>query len=334
MTLVRVLPGLLLSILVAVAAAALGALETELLGRAWLEPLVLAILLGMAVGNLVRLPPSFDPGIGLSAKVLLDIAVALLGATLSWAAVAALGPKLFLLIALVVIAGLLLAFMLARALGLGARLALLIAAGSAICGNSAIAAIAPILNAKREEVAAAIALTALIGVITVLILPIAVFAFGLELPRYAVLAGLTVYAVPQVVAATASFGTATIALATLVKLARVVMLGPLTLLVALFAARFDEDAGTKPRRRPSLYLPWFIVAFAILAGARSTGFISEQAAAFIGILSKQLATVAMAALGLSVRLSTLREVGPPVALASASATVVMLMLAITTVQLL
>jgi uncharacterized integral membrane protein (TIGR00698 family) len=330
----RFLPGLLLAVVVALCAAGVGILEADLFGRAWLEPLVLAILLGMVVGNAVRLPQAVEPGLRFSAKTLLDIAVALLGATLSWAAVAALGARLFLVIALVVTIGLLLAFLLGRALGLGARLAMLIAAGNAICGNSAIAAVAPIIGARREEVAAAIALTALIGVVTVLALPFAVFALGQELPSYAVLTGLTVYAVPQVVAAAAPFGTATIALATLVKLARVVMLGPLTLVLALVARRFAQvDEGQTKRRSPMLYLPWFIIAFALLAGARSVGVIADEMAAGLGSLSKQLATVAMAALGLEVRLANLREVGAKVALASALAALLMLLLAAGALQL-
>jgi len=328
LSVLRFLPGLLLAVVIAVCAAGLGRLEADLLGRAWLEPLVLAILLGMLIGNVVRLPPAVEPGIRFSAKTLLDIAVALLGATLSWAAVAALGAKLFLVIALVVTVGLLLAFLIGRALGLGARLAMLIAAGNAICGNSAIAAVAPIIGARREEVAAAIALTALIGVVTVLALPFAVFALGQELPDYAVLTGLTVYAVPQVIAAAAPFGTAVIALATLVKLARVVMLGPLTLGLALVAHRFAQADENQPlRRSPMLFLPWFIIAFALLAAARSAGMIGDDVAAWLGLLSKLLATVAMAAVGLEVRLATLREVGPRVALASALAAFLMLILA-------
>ncbi len=330
----QLLPGLLLSGMVAVGAMGLGSLESALLGQMWLDPLVLAILLGMVIGNNISLPPSFDHGISFSAKVLLDIAVALLGATLSWAAVAALGPKLFVSITLVVVVGLLLAYLLARAVGLSSRLAMLIASGSAICGNSAIAAVAPLIHAKREEVAAAIALTALIGVVAVLILPFAVLVFEVSLPSYAVLAGLTVYAVPQVVAATSAFGTATIALATLVKLTRVVMLGPLTVVIALLAPRFQTASGLEPRRRPVFYLPWFILVFAILAGARSAGWIAEGNAAALGLISKQLATIAMAALGLGVRFSALRKVGPKVALASALAALLMLMLAVTTIQLL
>jgi uncharacterized integral membrane protein (TIGR00698 family) len=324
----------LLSVLVALVAVGLGHVEARLLGRPWLEPLVLAILLGMVLGNMFRLPEAVAPGIRFSARTLLDIAVALLGATLSWAAVTAIGARLFLIIALVVLAALLIVFMVGRALGLSRRLAMLIAAGNAICGNSAIAAVAPIIGAKREEVAAAIALTALIGVVTVVSLPLAVHGLGQELPAYAVLTGLTVYAVPQVVAAAAPFGTATVALATLVKLARVVMLGPLTLLLSLLGRHFSE-AGDDPAsvHRPILYLPWFIIAFVILAAARSGEWIGDDLAATLGQWSKQLSTVAMAALGLEVRLASLREAAPRVALVSALAAVLMLVLAVGALQL-
>ena len=334
----RLLPGIALALLIALLAAALGQLEADQLGRAWIEPMVLAILLGMALANLLRLPRLLDPGIAFSAKTLLDIAVALLGATLSWAAIEALGLALVGLIALVVVAGLALGYALSRALGLNPRLAMLVAAGNAICGNSAIAAVAPLVRARPQEVAAAIALTAIIGVVAVLALPFAVLAFAMPLPAYAVLTGLTVYAVPQVVAAAAPFGTATLALATLVKLARVVMLGPLTLVLALFASRWEHDerhderggegqGEGQGRARPRFYLPWFIIAFAALAALRSLGLIPDTLAATLGLASKHLATIAMAALGLTVRLAALRETGPRVAAASFGGALVMLGLA-------
>lgn len=333
MKIAATLPGLFLSGLIALAATLLARVEVDLLGRAWLEPMVLAILLGMVLANIASLPRSVEPGVRFSAKTLLDIAVALLGATLSWAAIEELGWTLFLGIALLVLVALGTTFALARACGLGPRLAVLIAAGNSICGNSAIAAVAPIVRARPQEVAAAIALTALIGVMTVLVLPFAVFAFGMALPDYALLTGLTVYAVPQVVAAAAPFGGAVIALATLVKLARVVMLGPLTLVLALLAPRLAEG-GEGPHGRPRLYLPWFIMAFAFLAVLRSLGLIDEPVANWMGYASKQLATVAMAALGLEVRLATLREVGPRVALASAGSALLLLLLALAAVQML
>jgi uncharacterized integral membrane protein (TIGR00698 family) len=328
------LPGIGLSGLIALAATLLAQVEADMLGRAWLEPMVLAILLGMALANLWRVPGAFAPGVVFSAKTLLDIAVALLGATLSWAAIAALGGKLFFGIMLLVLVALGLTFVLARALGLSRRLSILIAAGNSICGNSAIAAVAPIVGARPHDVAAAIALTALIGVIAVLALPFAVFAFGMAHGNYALLTGLTVYAVPQVVAAAAPFGSAVIALATLVKLARVVMLGPLTLLLSVLAPRFAEGGEPPASGRPTLYLPWFIIAFALLATLRSMGAIGDETAAMLGSVSKLLATVAMAALGLGVSIATLREVGPRVALASAGAAILLLLLALAVVQLL
>jgi uncharacterized integral membrane protein (TIGR00698 family) len=332
--LLALLPGLALSGLIALAATLLAQLEADWLGRAWIEPMVLAILLGMALANLWRVPSSAEPGVSFSAKTLLDIAVALLGATLSWAAIASLGGWLFLGIALLVLLALSVTFVLARALGLSRRLSILIAAGNSICGNSAIAAVAPIVGAKPRDVAAAIALTACIGVITVLALPFAVFAFEMAYADYALLTGLTVYAVPQVVAAAAPFGSAVIALATLVKLSRVVMLGPLTLVLSVLAPHFANSGERPPGGRPTLYLPWFIIAFALLAALRSLGVIADDTAVMLGSVSKVLATIAMAALGLGVSVATLREVGPRVAIASAGAAVLLLLLALVAVQIL
>ena len=329
----KLFPGVLLAALLALAAHLLAWLEITLLARSWIEPMVLAILLGMLVANLRPLPGQVEPGVDFAAKSVLDVAVALLGATLSWAAIAALGLSLFLSIAGLVIVALGAVYGLSRLLTLSPRLSILIAAGNAICGNSAIAAVAPIVGARREEVTAAITLTALIGIVTVLALPFAVWLFGMTLPSYAVLAGLSVYAVPQVVAATAPFGTAVIALATLVKLARVVMLGPLTLVLSLLARHFRDPGDPAAQGRPRFYLPWFIIAFAVLSAVRSAGFIGDDIAAALGQTSKMLATVAMAALGLGVRLAALREVGPRVAAASAGAAVVLLLLAAATASL-
>ena len=332
----RLFPGIFLCLLVGAAAELAGAAETMLFGRAWLEPLVLAILLGMIAGNAVTLSPMTAPGIRFSAKTVLDIAVALLGATLSSAALQSLGVTAVLLIALMVFVALAGAFLLCRLLGLSRRLAMLIAAGNAICGNSAIAAVAPIIGADEEEIAAAISLTALLGVVTVLLLPLAVYAFGLALPRYALLTGLTVYAVPQVIAAAAPFGAATVTLATFVKLARVLMLGPLTLVLSLLASRFGEPSSATPaqRARPLLFLPWFILAFLLLAAGRWLGLFGDDLARLLGTLSNYLAVVAMAALGFGVRLRSLVEVGPRVALGTGLANLMMVVLAIGMLQLL
>jgi len=333
--LLTILPGLALCVVVGLAAQLLGSLEAMLFGRAWLEPLVLAILLGMLIANAIVLPDSVRPGIRFGAKTVLDIAVALLGATLSIAALETLGLTSVALIAAMVFVALAIGFWVARTLGLNRRLAMLIAAGNAICGNSAIAAVAPIIGADEEEIAAAISLTALLGVITVLLLPIAVYVFDMALPRYALLSGLTVYAVPQVIAAAAPFGAATITLATFVKLARVLMLGPLTLLLSVLAPRFAEPgSGDITAARPRLFLPWFILAFLALAICRWTGLIGESIGHPLGLVSNWLAVVAMAGLGFGVRLRSLTEVGPRVAATTCLVNLMMVGLALLVLRLL
>jgi len=329
-------PGILLCMLVGLAAQLLGSVEAMLFGRAWLEPLVLAILLGMVLGNAVALPAAAVPGIRFSAKTLLDIAVALLGASLSVAVLDSLGTLAIALILAMVCVALAGGFLLCRALGLNRRLAMLVAAGNAICGNSAIAAVAPIVAADEEEIAAAISLTALFGVVTVLLLPFAVYVFDLALPRYAVLTGLTVYAVPQVIAAAAPFGAGIVTLATFVKLARVLMLGPLTVVLALLAPHFQDRTGDAPRAsaRPKLFLPWFIIAFVALAALRWSGLLGDELAGLLGLLSNYLAIIAMAALGFGVRLRSLVEVGPRVALGTVLTAMMMALLALATLQLL
>lgn len=326
---VAIVPGLLLCLAIGAVAQAVGNIEVKTLGRTWLEPLVLAILLGTITRSLVALPTYTRAGIRFSAKTLLDCAVALLGASLSISALESLGLASFLLIAAIVLGGLAGAFAIARLLGLDRRLAMLIAAGNAICGNSAIAAVAPVIGAHEEEIASAISLTALVGVVLVLLLPAAVTILHMPLNHYALLTGLTVYAVPQVIAAAAPFGTSVVTLATFIKLARVLLLGPVTFLLSLAAPLFDPSrtaASAKAKAR-LLPVPWFIVAFLLLAVGRWIGLIAPSWVVGLGLASNLLAVIAMAALGFGVRLQSLFEVGPRVAGACVAATALFVALA-------
>ena len=134
-----------------------------------------------------------------------------------------------------------------RAAGLSPNLAVLVACGNAICGNSAIAAVAPVIGADKNDVAASIALTAVLGVAVVLALPLLIAPLGLSHYQYGVLAGLTVYAVPQVLAAAFAVSAVSGQVATAVKLARVLMLGP----VVLYFARACSANGRRLARRRS-----------------------------------------------------------------------------------
>ncbi|WP_374828294.1 YeiH family protein [Mycoplana dimorpha] len=312
-------PGVLLSLAVA-GIALLGDLaERYVAGQAWLEALVLAILIGAAVRFLLRRPAAFEPGIEFSAKYFLEVAIVLLGAGVSAAALASIGPIMLGAIALVVFCVLAASYGIGRLLGLPKRMAMLVACGNSICGNSAIAATAPVIDARPEDVASSIAFTAVLGVVTVLLLPLLVPALQLSGTDYGILAGMTVYAVPQVLAATAPVSAASVQVGMLVKLVRVMMLGPVVVALSLLSAgRLANE-----RRRPPLgrLVPWFIVGFLLMLAARSFGVIGEPAALILSKLSGGLTVLAMAALGLGVDVRKVMEAGTRV-----SATVILSLL--------
>ena len=202
----RLLPGVALCCAVTILAVTLQELEVRVVGQAFIEALVAAILLGVIIRSLWTPAARFYPGIAFSAKTLLEIAVMLLGASLSASAVIAIGPALISGIMLVVVVAIAASYAICRALGIRQRMAILIACGNSICGNSAIAAVAPIIGADGDDIAASIAFTAVLGVAVVLGLPLLVPLLQMSLPQYGTLAGLTVYAVPQVLAATLPIG--------------------------------------------------------------------------------------------------------------------------------
>ncbi|MGL4968096.1 MAG: YeiH family protein [Inquilinus sp.] len=307
----RLVPGLLLCGAVTLAALGLERVETGLFGHAWLEALVLAILVGALVRTLWTPSQRWTPGISFSAKTLLEIAVVLLGASVSIGAIVSAGPLLLVGIAAVVVIAIAASYGMGRMLGLPHRMAVLVACGNSICGNSAIAAVAPVIGADGKEVAASIAFTAVLGVMVVLGLPFLPALMHISEVQYGVLAGLTVYAVPQVLAATAPIGAIALQLGTLVKLVRVLMLGPMILVLTLVTRR-RNDGGTAPTtgRMPwHKLVPWFIDGFLLLAVLRSFGLLPEVVLAPAATAATALTVVSMAALGLSTDLLSVAKAG-------------------------
>jgi uncharacterized integral membrane protein (TIGR00698 family) len=323
---IRILPGLGLCGAIAAAAYLLQQVELSAFGRAWIEALVLAILVGAVVRTAWMPGERWRSGIEFSAKLLLEIAVVLLGASVSAATILTAGWPLLVSILGIVAGAILLSFGIGRLLGLSKRLAVLVACGNSICGNSAIAAVAPVIGADGDEVAASIAFTAVLGVVVVLVLPVIGAMLGMTPVAYGALAGLTVYAVPQVVAATAPVGAGAVQIGTLVKLIRVLMLGPVCLALSLVSARLREQAdepaphvtaGDRPARgRPPLHqlVPWFIVGFVGMALLRSLNLIPAPALPLIGTAVTVFMVISMAALGLGVDIRTVSRSGRAVTL--------------------
>lgn len=304
------LPGVALCGAIAAVAVALQSYEERALGHPYLEALVIAILLGIVVRSFWQPGKFWDVGIALSARMLLEIAVMLLGASISFAAIIRSGPALLTGIVITVAAALAASYLIGRALGLPQRVSILIACGNSICGNSAIAAVAPVIGADSDDIASSIAFTAILGVIVVLGLPLLIPLLRMSETQYGVLAGLTVYAVPQVLAATAPISSVSAQIGTLVKLVRVLMLGPVIILLSLLRSRLNLSGGAGASRVSWRNLvPWFIIGFLALAALRSLGLVPDALAAPITLTAKWLTIIAMAALGLGVDVLVVGRVG-------------------------
>jgi uncharacterized integral membrane protein (TIGR00698 family) len=321
----RLLPGIVLCVAITIAAMLLQQVETHFTGEPYLEALVLAILLGVAIRTAWKPGPRWHPGIGFSAKFILELAIVILGASVSITTITALGPAVIVGIACIVSFTIATSYLICRALGLRQRLAILIACGNSICGNSAIAAVAPVIGADNDDIASSISFTAVLGVLVVLGLPFLVPILKLSLTQYGVLAGLTVYAVPQVLAATLPIGALSNQVGTVIKLVRVLMLGPVVLGFSLLAGRLRPASSKLNRSGPRLHelVPWFIIGFLIVLIARSLGFIPQAVLPAITRAAALLTTVAMAALGLGVDVRIVARTGVRVTLAVTASLVVL-----------
>jgi uncharacterized integral membrane protein (TIGR00698 family) len=328
-----VVPGLMLCIVITAIAMLAQNWEEEVVGHPYVEALVIAILLGIALRSFWQPQEIWHAGISFSAKTLLEIAVVLLGASISLGAIVASGPALLSGVVATVIAALAASYATSRALGLPRRVSILIACGNSICGNSAIAAVAPVIGADSDDIASSIAFTAILGVVVVLGLPLFIPLLALSETQYGVLAGLTVYAVPQVLAATVPISAVSAQLGTLVKLVRVLMLGPVVVLLSLFRSRLNVSG---PAPRPGLVhlIPWFIIGFLVLATARSGGLIPTALLGPIMISAKVLTVISMAALGLGVDLRVVGRVGGRVTVAVVVSLLVLIAISIALIRLL
>jgi len=208
-------------------------------------------------------------------------------------------------------------------LGLNKKLATLIGVGNSVCGNSAIAVIAPTIGARTTDVGAVIGISAILGATQILFLPILSGTFGLSDYHYGLVAGMAVYAVAQVYAASAVVSTTSASVATLVKLTRVVLLGPLAIAIKLIhsiataksSKNNSASIGITQLKSISIltYMPWFVIGFVILSTLRSVNLISEGIGLEILEVAKYLFIVSMVGIGLGVNIRDVVKIGPKVA---------------------
>lgn len=313
----EVVPGLALSVLVGVAARmvhrALPAHVASSLGE-----VIFAVIFGLLAGNLVSLPKTFAPGIRFSFQTVLRAAIVLLGASFSFQQVVAIGGKSLIMIVALMALALTAAHLLGRMAGVPGRLATLIGVGTAVCGNSAIIAVAPVIRARDEEVSFAVATNTIFGTLAVLLYPVIGRLFHFTDPQFGTWAGTAVNDTSQVVATGFAFSEAAGRLATAVKLTRNALMGVVIVGVGLAYARAGEETGAKATigRRLKDSVPLFVLGFLGMAllntvGAlawfsRSAGF---DVTAFLRETSRAMILVALAGVGLSTRVDAMRRTG-------------------------
>jgi uncharacterized integral membrane protein (TIGR00698 family) len=297
-------PGLSLAVGVALAARFLhGLLPTA--ASAAIGEVLLAVLGGIALGHAVRLPAAVAPGLRFAYDGVLRAGIVLLGATLSLSQVLRVGGKSLGMILALMAVSLTLAHLLSRVAGIPSRLGSLLAVGTAVCGNSAIVATAPVIGARDDEVSFAVATNTLLGTAAVFLYPFLGHALGLTDGAYGTWAGTAVNDTSQVLAAAFAWTDGAGRLATTVKLTRNALLGLVVLGMGLLYAR-EGEARQATRR---VWVPAFVLGFLALALLNSVGLIGQEVSERARDASKLLVLVALAGVGLSTRMSAMRRTG-------------------------
>jgi uncharacterized integral membrane protein (TIGR00698 family) len=292
------IPGIALAGATAVTAFAARAVP----GVGTFSPMILAIVIGMAFHNVIGTPARAKPGITFSLKRLLRAAIVLLGFQLTLTQVASVGGWGLLIIAATLAATFLFTVGAGRLLGVDRKLAELIAAGTSICGASAIIATNTVTDAHDEDVAYAIACVTIFGSVAMFAYPALPALLHLDAPAYGLWCGSSIHEIAQVVAASFQNGQRAGEIGTLVKLARVMLLAPVVFALSArsrFAAMHTKVATARPP------LPWFVLGFIALVAVNSVVTIPDSGRKIIVTLTTFLLTVALAAMGLETDISKL-----------------------------
>lgn len=302
-TWVDVIPGLLL----VGAISAVAFLVRDLSSVIPLSPILVALVGGIVLRALVGLPAWAKPGAALAMRPLLRLAVALLGVQLTVAQVLAVGSSGLITIIAAVAGTFVFTIWAARLIGVDRRLAELLAAGTSICGASAIVAANTVTRAPEEDVAYAIASITLFGSLAIVVYPIVAPLIGLDAHAYGLWTGASIHEVAQVVAAAFQGGPGAGETGSVVKLTRVLLLAPMVLALALSVRQRTHtpaDATT-----PRIPTPWFVLGFAAFVLVNSAVAIPPEAKAWIASATQFLLAMALAAIGLEITVGRLRTRG-------------------------
>tara|TARA_B100001123_G_C15332250_1_gene1031598 strand:- start:1309 stop:2322 length:1014 start_codon:yes stop_codon:yes gene_type:complete len=329
------LPGIVLMVLVA----ALARILSGLLPSALSEVFV-ALALGLALANLIgssEVFKKFASSASSGSKLILQLGIVALGARLSFSAVVDVGMQSILFILICFFFALTFTLLVASKLGLTRNLSVLLALGTAVCGNSAIMAASPLLKAKPAEVAYAVASTTLFGTLAVLSYPVVGQWLALSQTEFGVWAGTAVNDTAQVVATGFSFGDEAGDTATIVKLTRNLLIGPVLLVTTWWSVsrigQAEPSNSTGLRRILPKAVPPFVIGFLILAVLKSAGVISDDLSTYFGSVGTFLISMAVAGIGLGIDVRGLFSIGARPLITGFASSIALALLSISLVTL-
>lgn len=309
----KVIPGLGVALVIAAFAKVLESLlPIHLIGAS-----VIALFLGMLINYFVKPSSLFVGGLKFTSKKVLKFAIILLGASLSIGTVLEVGKMSLMVMCFTLLTCFGGGYFIGKALGLNWKLSNLISAGTGICGGSAIAAIAPVIDAEDKDIAYAMSATFLFDMAMILLFPIMGEALGLSDMAYGLWAGTAVNDTSSVVAASYAYSEAAGDFATMVKLTRTLSIIPTVIIFALIEVRIKKKAAlsngnnmeVKANVKLTKIFPWFILGFIALAIVNSFNVIPKGLSSGAKDVSKFLMVAALAAIGLNTSFRDMKKSG-------------------------
>lgn len=276
-----------------------------------ISALAVAIVLGLAVRNLLGMPESCKVGISFAVKRILRWAIILLGVRLSFLDVVKIGAgSLGIIITCIVLTIIIVRFISVK-MGLPEKLGTLIGVGTAICGNSAIVATAPAIDAKDEEVSFAVATVTIFGLLAVFVYPLIGNVAHISQGTFGTWAGTAINDTSQVVTAGFIYGEEAGAVATVVKLTRTLFMAPVILVMSyIYTVRtLRKERGAMKKINYRKTFPWFVLGFVGMAALRTTGIIPTEVVSFLKTAANYLIVMAISGVGLGTSFISMKKVG-------------------------
>ena len=273
---------------------------------------IIALFMGTIINSFFH-PAWMKPALKFTSKRILKAAIVLLGASLSVSTIMSVGKMTFFVMVFTFAMCFGAGFFIRKLFGLNWKLSNLISAGTGICGGSAVAAIAPVIEADDKDIAFAMSSTFLFDMVMIALYPLMGKALGMSDIAYGIWAGTSVNDTASVVASGYAFSEAAGDFATMVKLTRTIAIIPTVLVFAWIGTRMKQKElkATGEGKKVNLMkiIPWFIGGFLLLAIINSVGLIPSNVSAIMKTTSKFLMVTALAAIGLNTSLLDFKKAG-------------------------